>query len=343
MRKSKRRKVKPKKKKKRKPKVSAEEKPASRKWVYAAVAAIALLIPTAVFLYSNLGQPAQTKAAIIDQLSTFHSNQTFKQAVEQILLENFDTVDYFSEATVELYEKLPLKGYKLIVWRTHSALDEPKKWVAIATSEKYSPDKYTHEVEAGQITLCNLTLADNTAGGFYFGITPRFIRERIQGKFSETVIVLLSCNGLRYSEPADAFVDKGAKAVISWSFWVDPVHNDNAGTLLLRLLIKENMTIKKAVEAVPPDESYEIPSKLEYYPNAAGSYRIPNYKAQKAEKSLKGTAFFQNLILNEHVKQNVLEKTFQLVVSSAYDKVQFSPKVLTHQTWNSPKNPYFLS
>lgn len=332
--------------KKRKPKVSAQEKPAaSRKWVYATVAAIALLIPAAVFLYLNFSQPAQAKAAIIDQLNSFHPNQTFKQAAEQILLENFDAVDYFSEATVQLYEKLPMQGYKLIVWRTHSALGmeqgELKEWVAIASSEKYRPDKYANEVEAGQIAVCNLSLVD-TQGELYFSITPRFIKERMQGKFSETVIILLSCNGLRYSEPAEAFLDKGAKAVISWSFWVDPTHNDNAGTLLLRLLIEENMTIDDAVKAVPPDKSYEIPCQMRYSPRAAGSYRIPNYKVQKAGKSLK-SRFFQSLMLKEYVEQTVLKKASKLFMSPAYDKVEFLPKIFTHQTWNASKNSYFLS
>jgi len=305
-----------------------KEKPVpSRKWVYVAVAIVALLIPASVFLYLNLNQPSEVKAAIIDQLSLkeFHPNETFRNVAIQILKEKFGKVDYYPKATVELYEKLPSLGYKLIVWRTHSALGtkngKPQTWIAIATSEKYSEEKYRYEIEKGQITKCNLS---QVGGGnlYYFGITPKFITERMQGRFNDTVIILLSCNGLAYIEPepehAKAFVSRGAKGVVSWDYWVNPVHNDNAGILLLRLLIEENKTVAEAVEEVPSDTSQEKRScKMRYYPETEtfGNYRIPNYKRRK-------TALNQNLSITQaptsKKEKLCLKKFLQFFESTAY-------------------------
>jgi hypothetical protein len=303
-----------------------KEKPSySRRWIYVAVVIVTLLIPTAILLYLNIGQNFQAKAAIIDQLRIFHPNETFKNEAVRILEKKFERVDYYPEATVELYEKLPSLGYKLIVWRTHSALGVKENviqtWIAIATSEKYVPGKYSYEIEKGQIAVTKFIQPSSNAR--YFGITPTFIRERMQEKFShDTLIILLSCNGLVYIEDAPehakAFVLKGAKAVISWSYWVNPVHNDNAGTLLLRLLIEENKTISEAVEEVPPDTSQEkIVSKMRYYPQTpeVGSYRIPNYKMRKNQTTV-NLNFFQALILGER-------KTFQFSASSANDRIKF--------------------
>jgi len=302
-----------------------------RKWIYVAVTIITLIIPTAILLYLNISQITQAKAVIIDQLRIFHPNETFKNEATRILEKKFEKVDYYPEATVEFYEKLPSLGYKLIVWRVHSALGVKdgaiQTWIAIATSEKYVPEKYNYQIERGQIAIANLTQVGG--GTLYFGITPAFIKEQMQSRFSkDTVIILLSCIGLAEfggaPEHAKAFISKGAKAIISWSYWVNPVHNDNAGTLLLRLLIEENKTISEAVEEVPPDTSQgKIESEMRYYPETpeVGSYRIPNYKMRK-NQTLENLNFFQTLILGER-------RTFQFSMSSANNRVKLFPNPLT--------------
>jgi hypothetical protein len=305
-----------------KPKIVKEEKKQSafkksRKWIYVAIALVALLIPTTVLLYQNFNQTAKAKAAIIDQLRIFHPNETFKDEATRILKKKFETVDYYPEATVELYERLPSLGYRLIVWRAHSALGvkdaTPQTWVAIATSEEYRPGKYRYEISKGQIAVCNLTQVGG--GALYFGITPSFIRERMRERFSnDTVIILLSCNGLVYIAPepehAKALISKGVKTIISWNYWVNPVHNDNAGIILLQLLIEENRTIAQAVKEVPPDTSQEkIVSKMRYYPETStvGNYRIPNYKTQKT---------FQNLNPNQALTSEETKPWFRKTPSA---------------------------
>jgi hypothetical protein len=259
----------------------------SNKLVYAALLIIAILIIT-VLLFTLYPQESQAKAAIIDQLSSSrlspgsrYQNQTFIAEAEELLHTRFLEVDYYSNnATVDNYKALSSSGYKLIIWRAHSALDLESKYIAIATSERNgskSYDQYSNE----QLTLCTITGDPQS----YFAITPKFVEECMDGRFEDTVIILMSCNGLKneYDKTAEAFIQKGAKAFISWDGWIDSSDNDYAITLLLQNLIIQNGTIGEAV-AEAPDYAYPLypqvgPSRLDYYPHTdVGSYHIPNYK-----------------------------------------------------------------
>ena len=104
----------------------------------------------------------------------------------------------------------------------------------------------------------------------------------MSGIFEDTVIIFMSCNGLKhgYCRTAEAFIDRGAKVFISWDGWIAPSDNDQAITLLLDYLIEKNNTISEAVNNVPKCSSPFYGScTLSYYPKSeVGDYRIPNYK-----------------------------------------------------------------
>lgn len=219
------------------------------------------------------------KAAIIDQLSSSQlsdisrwENETFIEYAKMLLSQRFPSVDYYSDnATVEQYSKLATLNYKLIIWRAHSALD-PEQYVAICSSEKYVHGKY-EQYSKEQLKLCNIT-GDPI---LYYAITPKFVEECMSGKFEDTVIILMSCNGLNpnYYKTAESFINKGAKVFISWNGWIEKTDNDNAISHLLKHLIEDNLTISEAVRRTP---SYI--SRLDYYPHnpEVANYRVPNYK-----------------------------------------------------------------
>jgi len=194
------------------------------------------------------------------------------------LYKRFSIVDYYSDnATVEQYKRLSSQGYKLMIWRAHSALDLNSKFIAISTSDKYGSKNYNDYLDHGQLTLCNVT------GYYYFGITPKFVEEIMSGRFEDTVVIFMSCNGLRdgYYKTAETFEGKGVKAFISWNGWISPSDNDNAITLLLQYLINQNNTIGDAVDKIPEyHSSFGSPliSQLLYYPDEVANYQIPNYK-----------------------------------------------------------------
>jgi len=268
----------------------AEKNNASTKrLIYAAAALIIILVPAIFSLQFFFGGQAIPKAAIIDQLGSSRlaeairdENQTFLDAAKELLYKRFSVIDFYSaNATVEQYKQLASAGYKLILWRAHSALDLNSNYIAISTTDKYGTINYDQYLENGQLTVCNIT------GYYYFGITPKFI-EVMPGTFQDTVIVLMSCNGLKqgYLKTAQAFEAKGAKVLISWDDWVSPSDNDNGASLLLRYLIDENDNVSVAVGKIPQFPSVFGLARLHYDPQSpeVANYRVPDYRQNSGAK-----------------------------------------------------------
>ncbi|MGD0496117.1 MAG: hypothetical protein ABSB28_08755 [Candidatus Bathyarchaeia archaeon] len=265
----------------------------SKKLIYAAVALIIVLIPAVYFYSVSLTQPGEAKAAIIDQLGSSKldkairdENQTFLESAKELLYKRFSIIDYYSDnATVEQYSKLASAGYKLILWRAHSALDLKNKYIAISTTDKDGSINYD-QYPGDSLTLCNIT-GDPT---LYVAITPIFIEQAMTGRFQDTVIVLMSCNGLQqhYLKTAQAFEAKGAKVIISWDNWISTSDNDYATSLLLQYLIDENNTVSVAVSKIPLSSSPEFGlARLQYDPvnSDVGNYVIPNYRKHDSANS----------------------------------------------------------
>jgi len=261
--------------------------------IYVALIIIIIIVPTVFILELLISRPNTPKAAIIDQLSSSHlsltsqhPNQTFIDLARSLLGQRFDTIDYYSDnASVENYKQLPSKGYKVIIWRAHSALDLGSKYVAISTSDRWDLTSYDQYMQNRQLTLCNIT-GDPY---LYFAINLKFIREVMTGRFEDTLIILMSCNGLNanYMETAKALQDKGAKVLISWDNWIGFADNDDATAQLLNYLVLENDTVSDALSKVPKYSSPEFgQSKLWYYPDIpeAGNYRIHDYREVTASR-----------------------------------------------------------
>jgi len=285
-----------------------------------ASAMIAVLVLAGVLLFVYRGPPAEPKAAIVDQLGSSllpegvgFPNKPFVNATKELLYKFFPKVDYYSNnATVENYKSLSSQGYKLILWRAHSALDLESKYIAICTSERESSANYDQYLENEQLTLCNITDSN-----LYFGITPKFVGECMSGRFEDTVVVLMSCNGLKqgYEATAESFIQRGAKVFISWDGWILPSDNDNGITMLLSYLINDTNTIAEAVEKIPVSSSMLGLSRLRYYPlsSEASNYRIPNYNINTSQ-SVSG--FLKaNVLKNEFLRRLRTGRLSVLVVS----------------------------
>jgi hypothetical protein len=294
----------------------------NKRLICATIAIITIILLASIFFYFHPNQPSQPKAAIIDQLSSSqlsagsqHKNETFVKEVKELLYKRFSEIDYYSDnATVDQYSRLSSLGYKLIVWRVHSALD-PENYVAICSSEKYDPihDPRKYEQYSGdQLKLCNIT-GDPYS---YFAITPYFIKECMSGRFEDTVIILMSCNGLKqgYYKTAETFIEKGVKVFISWDGWIDPSDNDHATALLLDYLINKNNTINEAVGNIPQYFSpFYDSSKLDYYPLEVGNYHIPNYK----QTNITNKADFVAIAISRKIKTKKQLTMNQMVLDSS--------------------------
>jgi len=251
---------------------------------------IAIVLISGFLINSMLNQPstsqpvnstAEPKAAIVDQLSLTCPNQTFIETATNILKQAGYTVDYYSgeKVTVEFYRNLPTRNYALIILRVHStaAALEGEEFVetgvSFFTSESYSQFKYVWEQLTDQLAIASYTMPEPP---YYFAIFPKFVTSSMKGKFQNSTIIMMGCEGLNNTKMAEAFIQKGAKAYISWSQSVSADHTDIATANLLQHMLIQKQTIEQAVENTmkeigpdPTDNSF-----LLYYPTEVGKETI---------------------------------------------------------------------
>jgi hypothetical protein len=257
----------------------------------AILVAAAVLVPVVVFTllsFYRSGEPdrppppptmagsaAGPKAAIVDQLSITQPNAAFADAATNLLEQAGYAVDYYpgEEVTVEFYRDLPTRGYKLIILRVHSARlrderDALTDVVGLFTSEPYSQKRYVEEQKADRVRPSRIGYVSEGLS-IYFGITPSFIKSSMKGKFDDTTVILMGCDGLRSHETADTFLQKGAKAYVAWDGLVSSSHTDAATERLLQHLLADGLPLQEAVAQtmadVGPDPQYG--SMLLVYPS----------------------------------------------------------------------------
>jgi hypothetical protein len=207
-------------------------------------------------------------AVIVDQLELTQPNPEFVAEATRILSEAGYAVDYIpgAQVTVDFYRELPERRYDLVLLRVHAGITTETdadtgeqtgtEYVSLFTGEPYSEDKYPQE------QLNYLGRATYTDGGEpLFGIGPRFIEEAMDGDFGDAVVVMMGCDGLRSQRTAEAFLDRGAGAFVSWTKPVSAPHTDAATEMLLQRLLLDSLPIEEAVQQTAaelgPDPTYE--------------------------------------------------------------------------------------
>jgi hypothetical protein len=251
-----------------------------------------IVILSSYFTYNFLNQPqnqttnpasSQLKAAIVDQLSLTFPNQTFIETATNTLKQAGYSVDYYpgEKVTVEFYRNLPTHGYGLIILRVHSTATTPDRTedpVTLFTSERYDRSKHVYEQLTDQLALAAFSQDEMKEGITYFGINPPFITQGMNGKFQNTIIIMMGCEGLDNPLMAEAFVEKGAKVYVSWNQPVSASHTDTATTQLLQHFLIEKLTLKQSVQETFKEVGFDpiYKSLLIYYPLEVGDYTIQN-------------------------------------------------------------------
>lgn len=230
----------------------------------------------------QIGSPSGgLKAAIVDQVSLTFPNETFAQTALKMLEQKNYSVDYYSgeKVTVDFYRKLPTYGYQVIILRVHSSADElqgsehTQAPVCLFTSESYSTSSHVVEQLNDELMIASYSMPQPE---ICFAITPAYVESCMEGRFQNTTVVMMGCEGLSNTRMAEAFIKKGAKTYVGWTGPVSPQYTDQAMTQLLQHLVTRNETVKQAVEntmrEVGPDQAYV--NALEYYPLASGNHTI---------------------------------------------------------------------
>ena len=252
-------------------------------WIGSAAAILSLILP--IFAIStpkptptpSPTRPPVKKAAIVDQIAVSQPNPEFISTASAYLRNAGFDVDVYQgkDVTVEFYRTLPSMGYKWIVFRTHSTNEVaeanlPGKPVYLFTGEPHSKDRYINEQLSLRVIRGKMLYQNSP---WFFAVGPEFVRQSMTGRFDDTLIIISGCQSLNTLDLAQAFVERGASAVVGWDDWVDLTHNDKATLYLLFALSVERLTIKEAVEEtmaqIGPDPTYK--SVLTYYPPERGN------------------------------------------------------------------------
>lgn len=220
-------------------------------------------------------------AAIVDQVALDFPNPGFtEQALSYLTATGYDVDVYEGEdITVEFYRTLPTRGYDLILFRTHSTNDFlneelPGKPVYLYTGQRHDRYRYTYLQLTRQIMAGRVLYDEDAPALFILG--PRFVRETMEGRFDGTLLIIGGCDSLSTTQLADAFLERGASAIVGWNGLVDLTHNDQALLHLLRLLTVEGLSLREAVARtrleVGPDPTFgSVPG---YYPAERGDQRV---------------------------------------------------------------------
>jgi len=251
--------------------------------VIAVASVVSLIFIYIIFSSPNSQQTVDNtlpmKAAIIDQLNATYPNSTFRQTATSILESGRFNVTYFDDksVTVSFYKNLPTYGFGIIIFRVHST-----EKATLFTSERNETATYLEYLDMLYNDQLSIVAYDESLPERYFGVRSAFVRDIMNGRFQNTIIINMGCDGLKSGTTmAPAFINRGAKVYVSWNGTVLANQTDQATTMLLRYLVQQKFSVRNAVEktmqTVGPDP--EFSSVLMYYPLyplSAGDFVIPS-------------------------------------------------------------------
>ena len=213
--------------------------------------------------------PSPPKAAILDQTGVTNPCPDFIEEVSDLLTEGGFEVEVYpwEELSVDFYRTLPGRGYRLILFQTHST-SEVAAPGGEDLSEEYPPGPFIFTGEQASNKYLFERVHDRIRrawflyGDFppFFAIGPEFVRSSMSGTFPDTVIIIGGCESLAVPDLAQALLERGASVVIGWDGLVDLSHNNKAMLHLLQALVVDGLSpyeaVEETMEAVGPDPTY---------------------------------------------------------------------------------------
>lgn len=249
---------------------------------YVVLATLILALPGLVILgaCSVSGPEPEPGAAIIDQLALYQPNPHFITEVSQQLEGQGFTVDVYSgsEATVDLYRRLPTYDYELIIFRAHAGfLGESSESQATGPTYVFTGEEYVINKNTFGQLFDEINPAQASFGGpTVCAINPKFVLKGMEGNFQNTAIIMMGCSTARNADMAEAFVVRGASVYIGWSASVLLDYVDKATeNIIQELIVKQTpieLALSQTMEKVGFDPQYNAHPK--YYPSGVGGKTI---------------------------------------------------------------------
>ncbi|MGA3192580.1 MAG: hypothetical protein ABSD73_08745 [Candidatus Bathyarchaeia archaeon] len=249
------------------------EKPNPRKLKVALVAAasIMLILSISLFLWTSSTtspQPAQQttievpKAAILDALYAGSQDLAYEQSLTNYLSIAGYRVDVFRGENVTIDLLRNVGGYKVLILRLHSAIGSGGGFLYLFSGEKYTQSKYVQEQLSGAVR--EAITFDNVS---YFAINAVFLGGNNPTGLKDSTIILMGCNGTGSSYSIQRLLDRGVKAYIAWTGYVDLPYSDETTLALVKALYLERSSVQAAVEEAMKEAGTEplYTSVLECY------------------------------------------------------------------------------
>ncbi|NQT07503.1 hypothetical protein HQ586_00350 [Candidatus Bathyarchaeota archaeon] len=244
---------------------SKERQSSNRSVLMTLFAVIGLLI-----VADSLGkeqEPERVSVIIIDPLSPYSEGDFTSSCVELFRSAGYDVeVIGGSEVSVDRLKSIP-SGCSALVMRVHSGVFEDSVW--FFTGERYDSTRHVLEQLANEVHIARATRDSD----LFFAVGSSFVRRFMKEELEGALVVLMGCDGLASSELAEAFLDAGAAAYVSWDGPVSLAHTDRA-TLALLEGVTGGLTLEESVEhalrQVGPDLRYG--SSLKIYPSKGAEF-----------------------------------------------------------------------
>jgi hypothetical protein len=197
------------------------------------------------------------RAVLIDTLSQTDPDPFFITNVTQTLSSAGYSVDYYgpSQVTVDLFRNLPLMGYSMLIFRTHTAtgpMAPPGQ--NIVTHQPYTSSQYSLEQLANLVTEALVRPGDK-----FFAITPSFITGEPAGVggFQGALIIQMGCSTLQARpDLATAFFERGASAFVGWNGVVSSYYTDVRTESFLSSLMHGKTLPQAVASASAPDPDW---------------------------------------------------------------------------------------
>jgi len=275
-----------------------------RRWVVVCSAILFLIIVLGL-VFSGLFLQSEAKfpltAAIVDQLAADFPDPSFVSTVTGVLQSHGFNVSYYNGTIdVEFYRKLANYNYGIIILRAHSALRNDNSTVDLFTSERYAAGIHDEELADGSLAVGEYYYRP---GEQYFVVTSKFIEDRLEGRFSQSIVIAMGCQSLKpgCEQMAAAFIQRGAKAYVGWSDIIFPQDTDKETTRLVGMLLDENLTVGDAVSdaraytysGTPYPNSTQVinvRSEMRFYPQSQNGLTVSELIGET--KSLSGAGAF---------------------------------------------------
>lgn len=205
-------------------------------------------------------EPSGLRAVIADQLDLTAPSQSFADEATAMLEAAGYAVDYVpgEEVDVDFYRNLPKQHYDVILLRVHAGLRRDKDGnltgdAHLFTSEPYSKKTYVDEQLAKRLKAAGYNKETVARGELFFAIPEQFVSESIRGNFEGAALVLMGCDVFRSEKLAEAFVQRGAGAVVGWDDLVTSGHTDSATLAWLSYYLDSRLSAQDAATAAASD------------------------------------------------------------------------------------------